>query len=459
MNFAVILPGLATAFLAAAPLQSISAQSIPGTGAPAQTDTAKPPAPSNAGTTSTTPSTPNPQPGGTTPQPGGTGAWSVQGPVAGRWTLMWDDRVEVMVTAGERGLRNVRLTGSTLQNTETGATIGAGELRLCPAAVQRDSVCVVNVDARQTQVLSLSLLPGAAPAGVYTGAVQFAADSAADQKPLTLRVEQSSWFRWFLGGLAIAAGIFLGWLLGSYLRQLNLHFTAQAPAAQLRDAIADLRDRVANATTTSGVTLNTLQTRLTALEGELTVKELMRRGFIPGKVPNPFSAPSDLTPKYREYLEERSVKIATLGVIVRLGVEEVIADLSRLSPADTSKALARLDDLARTAADPATATAAVNTILAELAPQGKEIRATFSPTTHEVLVQIQRANAAAWALWMVLTLLVGLVALVFNNYGFGTPMDYCKCILWGIGVPVAGQQLQNLAPNAVGTTFKLQVPA
>ena len=33
-----------------------------------------------------------------------------------------------------------------------------------------------------------------------------------------------------------------------------------------------------------------------------------------------------------------------------------------------------------------------------------------------------------------------------------------KCFLWGLGLQVAGQQLQQLAPNSLGTTFGISFP-
>jgi hypothetical protein len=40
--------------------------------------------------------------------------------------------------------------------------------------------------------------------------------------------------------------------------------------------------------------------------------------------------------------------------------------------------------------------------------------------------------------------------LIIPNAGFGVPMDFVLCLLWGFGLPIAGQQL---APGSVKTAL------
>jgi hypothetical protein len=80
------------------------------------------------------------------------------------------------------------------------------------------------------------------------------------------------------------------------------------------------------------------------------------------------------------------------------------------------------------------------------------------PSAQEVLVQFQRISLAGWGISLVVTILAGLVVLVVTNHGFGTVMDYIKCIFWGLGLPFVTQQMQQLSPTSVFSTLKLSLP-
>ena len=59
---------------------------------------------------------------------------------------------------------------------------------------------------------------------------------------------------------------------------------------------------------------------------------------------------------------------------------------------------------------------------------------------------------------MVITVGVGVAALIMSDPGFGTRLDLLKCLFWGLGVQTAGQQLQQLTPATVRTAFGVSVP-
>jgi hypothetical protein len=51
-----------------------------------------------------------------------------------------------------------------------------------------------------------------------------------------------------------------------------------------------------------------------------------------------------------------------------------------------------------------------------------------------------------------------LFILVTTNYSFGIGLDYFKCFFWGLGIQIAGQQLQQLTPASVATTLNISMP-
>lgn len=402
------------------------------------------------------------------------GAWSVQGPTSGRWVLKTGQEFDFTVTAGDQPLRNLALTGSTLQNTETGVRLGVGRLQLCRvdgSSGARDSAqkCVAagEIKAKQSATFALRLDPKAVPAGIYTGSASFAASGGEGLKSLELRVEHTSGGRWLLGALAIALGVVLAWLLTVFLRQWSARGTATFPAARLRDTLKELRTQVDSASEITGVKFSGLPRQLEDRDQALEYTALEANG-LPPLIPNPFAAATDGVAAYQKYIDTQALKVTALAVIVRVGVGEALAAWAETEEkTPIVKALKSLDVAAATHQDPATAETHVRLILdtmhSEISKKllddapSRENRTT--PSTHDVQVQLQHISLAAWGLSFVVTVLAGLVVLVVTNYGFGTVMDYMKCVFWGLGLPIAGQQLQQLTPGDVRTSLRVTLPS
>jgi hypothetical protein len=60
--------------------------------------------------------------------------------------------------------------------------------------------------------------------------------------------------------------------------------------------------------------------------------------------------------------------------------------------------------------------------------------------------------------WGAVTLLAGYAALILSNPGFGTSMDLVACFFWGLGVQIAGQQIQQLTAGNITTALHVGVP-
>lgn len=402
--------------------------------------------------------------------------WSVQGPPGGRWTLRSGRDYEVIVTAGDQPLQNLMLVGSTLQNTETGARIGVRAIKLCvvegASGERRDTTgactAVAKIDSTKSAPVVLRIHPDTSvEAGVYTGDLSFAAEGGEGVKPLALRVENTSTGRWILGGLAIAAGVLLSWLLTVFLRQRAARAAAELPAAQLRDAVRELRPQATAATELTGVELPGLLTQLADREEALSIAALEANG-LPPKIANPFSAQQDGTEAYQRYLTDQGGRIRALVVIVRVGVGTAVAMWPAGNHARITQALRELDALAAQQPTPEQAEVRVREILAGIPDPAAAVRdfdhgraagsAAELPPAREVMVQLQRISLTGWSISLVLTVLVGLVVLVITNHGFGTLLDYVKCVFWGMGLPFVTQQIQQLSPTSVYSTLKLTLP-
>lgn len=69
-------------------------------------------------------------------------------------------------------------------------------------------------------------------------------------------------------------------------------------------------------------------------------------------------------------------------------------------------------------------------------------------------VDIARLGVLSWLFIFLATTGAGAYILVFSgaNAGFGTPLDYLLCLLWGLGLP-AGAQLMNATTSTISSTF------
>ena len=69
-------------------------------------------------------------------------------------------------------------------------------------------------------------------------------------------------------------------------------------------------------------------------------------------------------------------------------------------------------------------------------------------------MSIDQISASIWIAWAVLTWIIGFVVLILNQPGFGVPLDFLYCLVWGFGIPAVGQQLTaTSATTALGVTL------
>jgi hypothetical protein len=406
----------------------------------------------------------------------GASAWSVQGPTGGRWTLRSGRDYEIVVTAGDEPLKGLALVGSTLQNEETGARVNVSAIRLCRvdgrAGAQRDTLCAQDdsIPARATVPLELRIDAGrSVPAGAYVGALSFAADGGEGVKQLQMKVESTSWWRRLLGALAIALGVFLSWLMTVAFRQANTHYAAKLAAARLVATLADLRKRAEKAVRTTGFPLDRLLAQIRELEGDLEPESLKDHG-LPRLVANPFTSGQDGGDVFEGFRKEKETRIQVLGVIVRTGVAGAESAWHTMPDVDKERirtAMAELDEAATAPLDLAAAKTRVEEILTAMRTPppmasgfGPSSRgAAVLPSARELEVRLERISLAGWGISLVLTVLVGMVVLVLPNYGFGTAMDFVKCLFWGLGLPFVTQKIQELGPTNVQSTLKVSVPS
>jgi hypothetical protein len=78
---------------------------------------------------------------------------------------------------------------------------------------------------------------------------------------------------------------------------------------------------------------------------------------------------------------------------------------------------------------------------------------TRRESTEHIAVQIRWLSFGVWAAFACFATLTGAYFVVFSNLGFGTINDYLLCLLWGVGLPIGGQQLTPITTNSVTSSF------
>jgi hypothetical protein len=380
-------------------------------------------------------------------------------------TLLFNRSAWLVVTDTQPAT-NLRVVQSTLQEGTTGAHLSPSYLTLCAAGRCSEGVKVGRGASPVEVVIDSSFRHN----GEFTGNLLLASDeNPAGFAPFELKVLSTTRGTRAAGAALILAGILVGVLVTVVLRHRALRLQALLPAKRLQGLIDRLERELKTAGEPAEESFSLTLARLEGLRVELSVDNLEGLRYVPGRFAAAVPA-TDRGSEYGDLLKRVMEEIGAVeGVLVR-GVRPVM-ELWTAHP-DHEALRTALNELDRAGAYSATRQAAqeaAEKIRAD-AEAGigiqRDIRmaaaaaedAVTLPQVREVQVAFQRTNAAIWLLWALVTWVTGIVALIATNYAFGAGLDYYKCFLWGIGVQVAGNQLQQLTPASVSTAFSISTP-
>jgi hypothetical protein len=216
----------------------------------------------------------------------------------------------------------------------------------------------------------------------------------------------------------------------------------------------------------TGTTLTASADALASIEKALSPATLEEKGFIPAAIPNPLRSAVDRTADYRAYLDGLGARLTALELI-RSGMKRALASWSTNAEVQGAvrKALAAIDAAAQNLADPnqvrqqiESALTVLGQELTALAVGGGSPGPLSSPSTVDLRVQVRRLSLATWLIWAIVTWALGYVILISTNYSFGVGSDLFKCFFWGLGLPVAGQQMLQLTPSSISSAFSVSFP-
>lgn len=308
--------------------------------------------------------------------------------------------------------------------------------------------------------------------GTFAGTIDLGASGSSDIKSFPLTVSHSERLKQWFGAVLILLGVLVSLIVGVFARSVVARSEAMMPARRVLDILDTIEKKLQECGGTRP--MPSLMRGIGDIRFSLSKQGLRAAGYLSSAFGSPLG--TSVTPAdYAGFIQRQSDRVNAYGRIVEDGVCKV-ADMSKAlgaSPAPQkvaliSTAFSKLDELAATPpTDIATTMTSVKTIVDGLRtslaalPQAASKKPTGPeafPTIAHLLFTVDSVNIGVWLLWAIITTAVGAGLLIFQNHGFGNPLDLLKCFLWGVGVQVAGQQFQQLTPSAVGTPLGITLP-
>ena len=401
--------------------------------------------------------------------------WSVAAP--GVPWLVWfgypdtQRATTVVVTAGDYPASNFRLAQSTLRDALGTSQIALDDLELCESATGSCGHLNINARANRTYYVRLIQKTGQGfwQSGKYTGSLSFAVNERPELQTVNVTLQVSSFWAKMAGAALVGIGILVAWLTSVWARARLLRLEALRPAAVLKESITMLIDEINGAIKIPGVKLNLTGMVLISIKDSLETKKLDNIGLLPPKVPGARSGGVDTSAKLKEYLDNKSQLVDCLTVVICDGMRQLWSvwkkDIDPKVDSAIKKALNALDEVGnKVGAEVITRADAKQRVIAvlqayqtETTPAGVQSDLPFKkfaePTMLQVSWQIARLSGLLWLVWGILTFIVGVAVLIVTNPGFGTSLDLVFCLLWGFGLPVGIDKLQQLGPGGIATTI------
>jgi hypothetical protein len=371
-------------------------------------------------------------------------SWKVDG-LAGEWQIPSGCHPLRIAAAGTRAT-GIVVTSTLVEETTKQPLVG---LFLAVGDTTRASAARLEAAINDTGEAVLLCMPSDPPPGTYSGLINVSAAEKPDGVPSAVKIHSTNWRVRSLG----AAFLVLGCLLAFVFRVLVPARASQAqallPATLLREQAEDHLKQI------EGISAPETRAALTEVIASLHKQKLIDAGYITRSIPLPFGNAPDAA-AYKTFLEGRGNLIVRLGMIAdglvaatkpgSSAPATAVDDLDELVPDVESMTIAALRAKIVTALTPTASGPGLS-----LAPD-----APAEPTSRHLTILLGQLAAGIWLTWVVLTFAIGLGVLVLNDPGFGIPMDFVYCFLWGFGVPAAGQQLTT---SSATTALNITLPS
>jgi hypothetical protein len=417
--------------------------------------------------------------------------WSLDPPTT-TWNLTHNHAIEFVVTvAGNPSIQSLGITHSTVADSDSsrGVTLPAKDFRICPSLETSFDACngVLEPPKQQTaagaageqhppfkNTLWIKIAPGIVPNGVFTGNLTLDTDPATDSKTIALTIQHTSSTAKLKGVALLVGGVVVAWFVTVFARSRINRDQALLPVVLLKQRLRGLRSRLNAIPSTFEGDLTLTPSRIAAVDQELTSESLDAHQLLPPRIPGWTQAPATQATAYQTFMQLASQTIEDLDVIVT-GLENAASFLPSTPPDHLRQLhtlMANIDALSGTLPQivdslRSQVKALINSFGGVVAPRALEFAvqrlspsqgSTSELTPVRINFQIETITLLYWAVWGALSVIVGFTVLVQPVPGFGAFGDYVRCCLWGFGLPVAGQGLQQLTMSSVNTQLGVNFP-
>ena len=418
--------------------------------------------------TNPAPDTPPQQP----QQPKTSLTWSISSPPE-RLRIPANKGTQFTVSAGEKAVKGLKLVQSTLQDTSSLVELDTSQMSLCADDAAKKCESTIDIDANSIRPITLNIDPSFECPGVFTGEVRFSVKDQSETKSFKLTVYSRPLPRVALGGLAIVVGLLIYFITHIWLRVRLARDQALVPVYELRETLVTLREKIATVASQTGYVFGGFAQAFSSLESQLSDAQI--RAYLPPALPTPGSPTDDWVSGFKSYLSPLRDKVAGLVVLTNSGALQAALYWSA-NQAATKTALQAIDGLTGTVANADGAQVKVAPIIQTLvsainqpaaqalapflaaSPVGLTRFFAEPPDEQSVRVDLYRSTIWLWGLWIVIAFLGGVYVVILSNLGFGTYTDIIKCFFWGLGLSVAGGQLEQMTLSTVTSSFGVSVP-
>jgi hypothetical protein len=387
---------------------------------------------------------------------------------ARRWNV--SDPLSFNVVVGPIPASNVQLLPSTFMEAETLEPLPGG-FQLCRSA---DEACTgepLSLAANQAHALVIKPLNIGSPTpGEYDGTFSLVANEKPEGNSFPAKLHISDLTRRWIGVGLIVLGILAAFFVNYIVQQRNERNVRLMPAAVLAEQVAGLRRQHSRVAELASLPFPTTAKHLDDLETDLSIGRLKARGFVGGSIPllRPATAPSGAE-TYQQFLTRIDSLVALLAIAINSGLAQAAAALrpgmSNAARKIVTDAMADMDGMLATSLPTKDALATTlqtrlktmqTALAAEQGTQGDAVSdqaPVVGYSSEKIAFDIAAVNLTGWAIFMVLSTLVGSYVLIMSDPDFGQFKDFLMCLLWGFGIPAAGAQLSSLSSPGIAQSF------
>jgi hypothetical protein len=368
---------------------------------------------------------------------------------------------EIPVVVKEVQATGIRLLQSTLTRQNGRAIwLGTQDLELC---LNKDGDCQAPDAIGPSDSRSLYLRMKGAANGSYSGNIVIRCDQKPEGDTIAVTANVTTTGAQGLGAGAVATGVFAYFLVVVVARRQLAKNSRKELALLLLEQVQELKKHamLTVAKAPEWARVKTAQ----AFDGLASrLADTSLRPYMP-ELLNTDAKMDD----FNAYLQSVGLQLDSLNIVVELGMSKIEQAWS-VAGADANKQASvksAVDDLLAIPDGKITASDSKPKVDGILAKMNTAIGAAPAAGLNLSDVQLRLQHVwlatAGWTwlvllIWIGVTLLTGVMAMVITKPGFGTAVDYALCILWGFGLPAAGTQLNQLSASGIGSKLGITIP-